>query len=164
VEFRDRPVAADRCAAAESPHGPAPGTSAGVVARRDHLVSAPRMRDWSGISCSIPNPRPMAVDGICPAMHNTRDEQAKAVATPASALSKPGPGTTMHTPALPVVACIAVGHIGRRLLVAGIPVGNLVGYFGQAIHRVVELDTGYAEHVAHALACELLRQRVAAGH
>ena len=35
-------------------------------------------------------------------MHSTRDEQAYAVAMPASALSKPGPGTTMQTPGLPV--------------------------------------------------------------
>ena len=44
----------------------------------------------------------MALDGIWPARHRTRDEQAYAVDTPGQGIQQAGSGTTMHTPMRPV--------------------------------------------------------------
>ena len=79
-----------------------PGMSSGLVACALRPITPSSTACWSGSSCSTPRPRPRSPAGTCPTRHSTREPHAYAVASPAAAFSKPGPGTTAHTPTLPV--------------------------------------------------------------
>ena len=60
-------------------------------------------------------------------------------------------------------AGIAVGHVARRLLVAGDHEAD-PGLVPERGHHAVELDTGQAEHHPYAFPVELLHERLATGH
>jgi hypothetical protein len=52
-----------------------------------------------------------------PVMQTIGDESIIAVASPVTMLVAPGPEVAMATPTLPVARGVAVGHVGRALLV-----------------------------------------------
>ena len=69
--------------------------------RAFHLVSPAISPVWSLISCRLPYPLPTAPEWIWPARNSSLELAPYAVASPAPALSTPGPGTTMATPGRP---------------------------------------------------------------
>ena len=98
-----------------------------------------------------------------PAMSSTGDDAAYAVARPAPALYTPTPGTTNATPGRPPRARVAVGHVGGGLLVArGDEADRRLVV--EPVERVHELVARQTEDVLHALAHELARERLPAGH
>ena len=75
------------------------------------------MSTW-GRSCS--EPILCCVSELCPPMCSTGLSDLKAVAMPVTALVQPGPAVVTTQPNLPVCLRIAIGGVGRHLLVANI--------------------------------------------
>ena len=55
---------------------------------------------------------------VCPVITISGDESISAVSRPVTVFVAPGPEVTSTTPGLPGRAGVAVGHVGRALLVA----------------------------------------------
>ena len=69
----------------------------------------------------------------------------------------PGPDVAKHTP-------IAVGRVGRALLVGCEDVGDFVVVIVERVVHVQDRSAGIAEHGIHALLEQTLEQDLCAGH